>query len=149
MFQAGALQPVARQQQHVERQIEAEPALDLRAEQFEHAPGAGAEVEQRAERLAGERRADRLFDRCVGHVQLADAVPFGGVRAKISLRRGGARLAHRGEPRAVARDGLIGRIEPVEQRARHLGAAAALGQPEERPGALAEALDQAGLGQAA
>ena len=33
------------------------------------------------------------------------------------------------------------------QRARHLGAAAMLGQAEERPGALAETLDQAGLGQ--
>ena len=35
----------------------------------------------------------------------------------------------------------------AEQRARHLGAAAVLGQAEEGPGALAEALDQAGLGQ--
>ena len=150
MFQARALQPVARQQQHVERQIEAEPALDLRAEQFEHAAGAGAEIKQRAERLVGERGADRVLHRLVGDVQLADAVPFGGVRAEISLRGGGARLR---APRRAAsrsrRDGLVGRIEPLEQRARDLGAAAVLGQPEEGPGALAEALDQAGLGQAA
>ena len=91
MFQAGALEPVARQQQHVERQVEAEPALDLAAEQFEHAAGAGAEIQQRTERLVGERCADRLLDRRVGDVQLADAVPFGGVRAEIGLRRGGAR----------------------------------------------------------
>ena len=146
-LQAGALQPVARQQQHVEREIEAEPALDLGAEQFEHAAGAGAEIEQRAERLVGERGADGVFDRLVGDVQLADAVPFGGVRAEIGLRGGGARLPHRGEPLAVARDGRIGRIEPREQRARNLGPAAVLGQAEERPGALAEALDQAGFGQ--
>ena len=41
----------------------------------------------------------------------------------------------------------IGRIEPVEQRARNLRAAAMLGQAEEGPGAFAEALDQPGLGQ--
>ena len=76
-----------------------------RAEQFEHAAGAGAEIEQRAERLVGERRADRCFDRGVGDMQLADAVPLGGMRAEIGLRRGGARRAHRGEPLAVARDG--------------------------------------------
>ena len=146
-FKSGALQPVARQQQHVERQIEAEPAFDFLAEQFEHAAGAGAEIEQRAERLVGERCADRVFDRVVGDVQLADAVPFGGMRAEIGLRRGGAGLAHRGEPLAVARNRLVGGIEPLEQRARHLGAAAVLGQPEEGPGALAEALDQPGLGQ--
>ena len=123
------------------------PRSSSRAEQFEHAAGAGAEIEQRAERLVGERRADRGLDRLVGDVQLADAVPLGGVRAEIGLRRGGARGAHRGEPLAVARDHRIGGIEPVEQRARELGAAAVLGQAEERPGALAEALDQAGLDQ--
>ena len=94
MFQAGALQPVARQEQHVEREVETEPALDLRTVQFEHAPGAGAEVEQRAERFAGKRGADRGFDRVVGDVQLADAVPFRGVGAEVGLRRGGARLPH-------------------------------------------------------
>ena len=30
-------------------------ALDFMAEQLQHAPGAGAEIQQRAERLAGER----------------------------------------------------------------------------------------------
>ena len=67
--------------------------------------------------------------------------------AEISLRRGGAGLAHRGEPGAVARDRRIGGIEPLQQRARHRGAAAMLGQAEEGPGALAEALHQPGLGQ--
>ncbi len=88
-----------------------------------------------------------VLDRVVGDVQLADAVPFGGVGAEIGLRRGGARRAHRGKPGAVAGDGLVGWIEPLEQRARELGAAAMLGQAEERPGALAEALDQPGFGQ--
>ncbi len=106
IFQAGALEPVAREQQHVEREIEAEPALDVGPEHFEHAPGAGAEIEQRAERLVGKRRADRVLHRFVGDVQLADAIPFRGMRAEISLRGGGARLPHRGEPLAVARDGL-------------------------------------------
>ena len=50
MAQARAVEPRARQRQHVERQIDAEAALDPRPEQFEHAPGAGAEIEQRAER---------------------------------------------------------------------------------------------------
>ncbi len=95
----------------------------------------------------GERRADRVLDRFIGDMQLADAVPLGGVAAEIGLRGGRARGAHRGEPLAVARDGRVGRIEPRDELARELGAAAALAQPEERPGAFAEALDQAGLGQ--
>ena len=69
--------------------------------------------------------------------------------AEIGLRRGGARRRAPTASRvAVARDrsGRSGSSR-VEQRARDVGAAAVLGQPEERPGALAEALDQAGFGQ--
>ncbi len=46
MAQAGAVKPRARQRQHVERHVEAETALDATAEQLQHAPGAGAEIEQ-------------------------------------------------------------------------------------------------------
>jgi hypothetical protein len=113
----------------------------------QHAAGAGAEIEQRAKRLVGERRADRRLDRLVGDVQLADAVPFGGVGAEISLRGGSTGLPHRGEPGAVAGDGWVGRIEALEQRARHRRPAAGFGQAEKGPGALAEALDQPGLRQ--
>ena len=118
-----------------------------RAEQLQHAAGAGAEIEQRAERPVGKRRADRLLHRLVGDMQLADAVPFGGMAREIFLRGGGARRAHRGEPLAVAGDGGVVGIEPRDQFARQRRRAAALAQPEERPGALAEALDQPGLGQ--
>ncbi len=74
-----------------------------RRKQFEHAAGAGAEIEQRADRPVGERGADGVFDRGVGDMELADAVPFRGVAAEIVLRRGGARGAHRGQALAVAR----------------------------------------------
>ena len=69
------------------------------------------------------------------------------MRAEIGLRRGGARGAHRGELGAVAGDGLVGGMQMREQRAGNLGAAAVLGEAEEGPGALAEALDQPGFGQ--
>ena len=102
-----------------------------------------------SERIVGarQRRRDRRLDRLVGDVQLADAVPFGGVAAEIGLRGVGARGPHGGQPLAVAREDRIGGIEPLDQLAGELGAAAALAQAEERPGAFAEALDQAGLGQ--
>ena len=50
MPEASALDAGPRQLQHVERQIDAEPAFGLRPEQFEHPPGTGAEIEQAAER---------------------------------------------------------------------------------------------------
>ena len=146
IFQAGAVEPRAGQRQHVERKIEAEAALDIAGEQFQHAAGAGAEIEQRADRLVGERGADRVLHRGVGDMQLADAVPLGGVPAEIILRGGGARGAHRGEPFAVARDDRIVGIEPRDHGAGDIGGAAALAEPEKCPRAFAEALDQPGLG---
>ncbi len=80
-------------------------------------------------------------------MQLADAVPLGGVAAEIILRGGGARGAHRGEPLAVAGDDRIVGIEPRDHGARDVGGAAALAETEERPRAFAEALDQPGLGE--
>ena len=144
----GALEAGAGEQQHVERQIDAEAALEIGAEHFQHAAGAGAEIEQRAERPLRQRLADRAFDRLVGDMQLADAVPLRGVRAEIVLRRRRARGPHRREPVAVARDHRSRSGSSLrDQLARELGGAAAFGQAEERPGALAEALDQPGLGQ--
>ena len=118
MLQARAVEPGARERQHVEREVDAEPALELRAEQLEHAAGAGAEIEQRAERPVGERGADRRLHRLVGDVQRADAVPLGGMRLEIGLRGGGARGAHLGEPLAVARDDRVvaRRAAPTSER---------------------------------
>ncbi len=117
------------------------------AEEFEHAAGAGAEIEQRTDRLIAERGADRRFDRGVGDVQLADAVPFGGMAAKIILRGGGARGAHGGEPLAVAGDDRIVGVEPRDQGAGDVGGAAALAEAKESPRSFAVALDQSGFGQ--
>ena len=45
---------------------------------------------------------DRLLHRLVGGMQLAQAIPFRRMVAEIILRGLGARLAHRGQPFAVA-----------------------------------------------
>ena len=57
ILQAGAIEPGAGERQHVERQVEAEAALDVVREQLQHAAGAGAEIEQR--RGSACRRARR------------------------------------------------------------------------------------------
>ena len=96
-------------------------------------------------RPVAERFADCLLHRFVGDVQLADAIPLRGVLAKILLSRFGARLANGGEPLAITRDDAVVRVEPRGERAGEFGAAAAFGEPKERPGAFAETLDQPSL----
>ena len=146
-LQPGAVEPPLGERQHVARQIDADAPLDLRPEQFEHPPGSRAEIEQRTKRPVRERRQDRAFHRFVGDMQAADAIPLGGMAAEIVLRRAHARRAHGGEPFAVAGEYPIVRIEPGDQDARQFGRLALLGKTEERPRALAEALDQPRLGE--
>ena len=115
--QARPLEAVARKQQHVEREIDPEAALNIRTEHFKHAAGAGTEIEQRAEWLVGQRHADRVFHRRVSDVELSDTIPLGGVGAEVSLRGGGTRLPHRRKPFMVAPDGLVAWVETLDERA--------------------------------
>ena len=110
-------------------QISVAPAaLEAGPEQLEHAAGAGAEIEERAKRLVGERRLHLGLDRLVGDVQ----------------RAGGA---HLGEPLAIARDHRVALVEPPDQRTHRERSRPVLGEAEERPGALAKTGHQPGLGQ--
>src|SRR5437868_15497479 len=74
--QVRALYARAREQQHVEREVDAEPAVDLRAKQLEDTTRAGAEVEQRMKQPVAARFADGLLGRFLGAVESADAMPL-------------------------------------------------------------------------
>ena len=117
-------------------------------EHFQDAAGAGAEIEQRAERPLGQRLADRAPRPPRRRRAACGCGPIARrARGNSPARRRRARArtaVSRSRSRAII--GVLG-IEPRDQRTRELGAAAALGQAEERPGAFAEALDQAGLDQ--
>ena len=66
MLEPGPLEARAREPQHVGREVDAEPAVDLGPEQLQHAAGSGAEIEQRAQRALGERRTNGGFHRDIG-----------------------------------------------------------------------------------
>ena len=69
-----------------------------------------------------------------------------GMRLEISLRRFRARLLHGGCARAVAGEREVGLIEARDDGRGERGLGAGVGQPEDRPRALAEARDEPGLG---
>ena len=90
-LQPGAVEPRARERQHVERQIEAEAALDSSANSSSMRPVPVPRSSSERIGLSASAARIAVFDGGVGDVQLADAVPFGGVAAEIILRGGGAR----------------------------------------------------------
>ena len=90
---------------------------------------------------------DRLLHRLVGGMQLADAIPFRRMRAEIILRgsaRASRTAASRSRSRAIT--GSAGSSRSTSMRATP-AAVAAVGDPEEGPGAFAMTLDQAGFRQ--
>ena len=135
----------ARQRQHRRALIDADGADRARSEQFQHAPGAGAQIEQAAERLFADERQKRRLDPFLGRVQGADAVPVGRLLGEIGRGLLAPRLARDFEPGAVAGEhGVVG-IEPADAIADEV--AARVGEAEERPGALALADRESGFGE--
>ena len=104
----GAGEAVARDGEHFGRDVDADGALHMRAEQFEHAARAGARIEQRVHGMGGDVANDGAFDVFVGCVQGADAFPLRGIGFEEGGGLGGAGLAHSGEAFGV---GLVRRCD--------------------------------------
>ena len=119
-----------------------------RPEQFDHPPGAGADVDQPPERPLAQRALDRLLDLALGDVERADRVPHLGMGGEIAGGGLGAVGANRVEPRRVGREQRFGRpVGPaIEQREHRLGARR-VGERQEHPAAFLAALDHAGVGE--
>ena len=99
--QAALVDARARQRQHRRALVDADGALGERRDELEHAAGAGAQVEQRADRLVADHRQDRGLDPFLRRVQGADGVPIGGALGEIGGGLLAARLARQRKPRAV------------------------------------------------
>src|SRR6476660_9049140 len=83
----GALKLHTRIAKHVAAEIEAKSARGARREQFEHAPGPGAEIDEQREGSRPKRLVHRRLDLAFGDMQRADLVPLAGVLPEIALRR--------------------------------------------------------------
>ena len=89
------------QPQHFRRAVDADRLRGARPEQLDHPAGAGADVDQPAERPVAERAVDRLLDLAFGDVERADLVPHLGMGGEIARRR--LRRGRRGPRRAAPR----------------------------------------------
>ena len=96
-----------REAQHFRRAVDADRLRRARAEQFDHPPGAGADIDQPAERPLAKRAVDRALDLALGDVERADRVPHLGVGGEIARRR--PRRGRRGPRRAGRRRRRTGR----------------------------------------
>ncbi len=114
---------------------------------FEHAPGAGAQIDQRVHLALAQRPQHGLLHRLFGHMQRAQQIPAGGDLGEIF---GGEELllgANGLLALDIALAGGIGAIEPADQPLRERCPIALLGQAIIGPGPFGIALDQPGIGQ--
>ena len=67
----GALQPRPRHRQHLARQIDADGPPGQRRQDLQHAPGAGADIQEGGRRLPARQLDQHAFHLAVGDVQRA------------------------------------------------------------------------------
>jgi len=94
--------------QHFQVLVERDDVISLACEQFCHAPGAGADIEQGAQRSAIKLGYQRIFDQLIGDVQLAQFVPLASMTLEIAFCDAFARFADCGQFLAI---GLADRCE--------------------------------------
>ena len=147
MPEAGLIDASARQRQHRRALVDADCARRVRGEELQHAPSAGAKIEQIAERLRADDVEERGFNPLLRRMQRADLIPIGGARGEIGGRLLAARFARNVEADAVGVHDRIGRIETAQPFMRQRSTR--FGEAEEGPGALALARGEPCLDQQA
>ena len=118
------------------------------AEQLDHPPGAGADIDQPPDRPAAERLVDRLFDLAFGDVERADLVPHLGVAGEIAVGGLGALGADGlGARRVGGEQPLRRRVGPAVDEVEHWRDALAFAERQEHPASLLAPLEHAGIGE--
>ena len=105
----GGLELDPGQAQHFRRAVDADRLARARAEQLDHPAGAGADVDQPAERSLAERSVDRALDLAFGDMERADLVPDLGMGGEIAVGGFGALGADRLGPRGIGGEQRVGR----------------------------------------
>ena len=133
--------------QHLARLIDAERALHPRRQDFEHAPGSSADVEQIARVRRGDEVDKRRLDFALVDIERADSVPLRCVLAKIGGGKIGTLLLDCAQALQIESDGRIIFIAGPDQLTRQRPRRTGLAQAIEDPAAFAEAIEQPGLAQ--
>ena len=122
------------------------PWLIRRGQQFQHPPGAGADVEQPAGIVLRHQRKQRGLDLGGRQVQRPHLIPIGTLAAKTFRRHAGAFGQHAGSLAAVGLQDLVVLRQPRNQVARQSARlAVGEGEPDIRP--LTHAVQQAAVAQ--
>ena len=146
---AGGLELDPGKPEHLRRAVDADRLAGARAEQFDHPAGAGADVDEAAERPLAKRAIDRALDLALGDVERADLVPDLGVAGEIAVGSLGALGADRFGPRRVGGEQCLRRRRPPSSSisANSGSTRSGLGEGQEHPAAFLAPLENSGIGE--
>ena len=131
--------------EHFAARIDADRMLGAGRKELEHAAGAGAEIEIRAERGRARNSEHRRLHLLLANVQRAQLLPMLGVPAEViggSFRALAADFLKTGE--VAGEKGIIGG-QKVDDGASERAAPSLLAKPEQHPASLLVARQQAGF----
>ncbi len=143
--QSGTFKVDARDRQHLARLIDAEGLRDARAQNLDHAAGAGADIEQILRCFRGNDLDQRRLDLALVDVERADAVPMRGVFAEIGRGKLGALALDRGQPLEIERERFVGFVAGSDELPRQGSRCLAGAEAVKNPAALAKSVEEPGF----
>ena len=133
---------------HVRRAVDPDRLARARPEQLDHPAGAGADIDQAAERPVAERVVDRPLDLAFGDVERADLVPDFGMAGEIAIGGLGALGADGLGARGVGSEQRLGcRVGPGVDEREHRLDPFGVGKRQENPAAFLAPLEHARVGE--
>jgi hypothetical protein len=145
MAQPAGLDIGAGNAEHLAALVDADGLAGQRREELEHAPGAGAEVEQEVDLVGADEGGKGGLDLGLGDMQGADLVPMAGDPAEIGLGSALAGLDNACQALGITLQELVLGRQQVDDEACDGRSGAGLGEAEQHPAPLLVAIDQAGL----
>ena len=125
-----------RQRKHFRAEIDTDAALCLRSEEFEHSPGARAEIGNHFHLASDAEAHHGLLDLVFRHIERPDPVPFVGIGPKIRRCLLSTHRTHRFQTFAIARDHDIFLRDQSRQHLCKRGHSATAGKTVENPAPL-------------
>ena len=86
--ETAAVDPLTGEVQHGVATVDPDGAIDPGCQQFQHAAGAGPEIEQSPERARTDGVEDRALDPVLRHMQRPHLVPMRSLGRKVMFGRG-------------------------------------------------------------
>ena len=133
---------------HLRTAIDPQSGRGTIADQFDHPPGAGADIDHPTDHAVCKQRQDTLLYRAFRHMERADRIPMLGMVRKVARRCGRTIGPNRRKPSAIGdRPDIVALTRPIIDGGKKRADATLGTKAQENPASFLAALGEARVGE--